>query len=159
MIFRCICIPHLIFPFLYHGHLHCFHVLAIVSNATMNIDVQNTLSWSPPFPIILCSTVNVHAVGCIQSHFYSALKRSYIAIFCCCSVAKSCPTLCRPMDCTRQASLSFTISQSLLKLMSILPLLYFKDILNQFPIVWFSTEKNSWLIVSLQQFIRCPFLW
>ena len=38
---------------------------------------------------------------------------------CCCSVAKLCPTLCDPMDCSSQASLSFTISQSLLKLMSI----------------------------------------
>ena len=36
-----------------------------------------------------------------------------------CSVAQSCPTLCDPMDCSMQASLSFTISQSLLKLMSI----------------------------------------
>ena len=36
----------------------------------------------------------------------------------CCSVAQSCPTLCDPMDCS-QASLSFTIPQSLLKLMSI----------------------------------------
>ena len=35
----------------------------------------------------------------------------------CCSVAPSC--LCDPMDAARQASLSFTISQSLLKLMSI----------------------------------------
>ena len=114
---------HIFFHSSIIGHLHCFHVLATVSNATMNIDVQNPISWSLPFPIILCSSVNVHAVGCIQSHFYSALKRSYIAIFCCCSVAKSCPTLCRPMDCTRQDSLSFTLSQSLLKLMSILPLL------------------------------------
>ena len=41
-------------------------------------------------------------------------------ICCCCSVAKSCPTLCSPMGCsTHQASLSFTISQSFLKLMSI----------------------------------------
>ena len=38
---------------------------------------------------------------------------------CCCSVAKLCPTLCDPMDCSSQASLSFTISQSLLKRMSI----------------------------------------
>ena len=38
---------------------------------------------------------------------------------CCCSVAQSCPTLCDPMDCSTQASLSFTISQSSLKLMSI----------------------------------------
>ena len=33
------------------------------------------------------------------------------------SVTQSCPTLCNPMDCS-QASLSFTISQSPLKLMS-----------------------------------------
>ena len=36
---------------------------------------------------------------------------------CCCSVTQLCPTLCDPMDC--QASLSFTISQSLLKLIPI----------------------------------------
>ena len=34
------------------------------------------------------------------------------------SVAQSCPTLCDPMDCSTQASLSITNSQSLLKLMS-----------------------------------------
>ena len=37
----------------------------------------------------------------------------------CCSVAQSCPTLCDPMDCSTQSSLSFTNSQSFLKLMSI----------------------------------------
>ena len=36
----------------------------------------------------------------------------------CCSVLQSCPTLCNPMDCSTQ-SMSFTISWSLLKLMSI----------------------------------------
>ena len=35
------------------------------------------------------------------------------------SVAQSCLTLCNPMDCIYQASLSITNSQSLLKLMSI----------------------------------------
>ena len=34
-------------------------------------------------------------------------------------ISESCPTLCRSMDCSNQASLYFTISQSLLKLMSI----------------------------------------
>ena len=34
------------------------------------------------------------------------------------SVTQSCPTLCNPMDCSIQASLSITNSQSLLKLMS-----------------------------------------
>ena len=41
--------------------------------------------------------------------------------FCCCcySVTQSCPTLCDPWTATPQASLSFTISRSLLKFMSI----------------------------------------
>ena len=38
---------------------------------------------------------------------------------CCCSVAKSCPALWTPWTAACQASLSFAISQSLLKLMSI----------------------------------------
>ena len=37
----------------------------------------------------------------------------------CCSVTMLCTTLCHPMDCSTQASLSFTISWSLLKLTSI----------------------------------------
>ena len=37
----------------------------------------------------------------------------------CCLVAKSCPSLCDSMDYSMQASLSSTISQSLLNLMSI----------------------------------------
>ena len=36
----------------------------------------------------------------------------------CCSVIKSCLTLCDPMDCSTAGFLSFTISLSLLKLMS-----------------------------------------
>ena len=36
----------------------------------------------------------------------------------CCSVTQLCPTVWSPMDCARQASLSFTISQSLLRFMS-----------------------------------------
>ena len=37
---------------------------------------------------------------------------------CCCSAPQSCPTLCVPWTATCQASLSFTISLSLLKLTS-----------------------------------------
>ena len=37
---------------------------------------------------------------------------------CCCSVTKSCPTLCNPCTVARQALLYFTISRSLLKFMS-----------------------------------------
>ena len=38
---------------------------------------------------------------------------------CCCSVVKLCPTLCHPMNCSSPGFPSFTISQSLLKLMFI----------------------------------------
>ena len=44
--------------------------------------------------------------------------RSKFSSLCCCSVAKSCPNLCDPIA-AYQASLSFAISQSLLKLTSI----------------------------------------
>ena len=40
-------------------------------------------------------------------------------LICCCSVAQSYLTLCNPMKCSTPGSLFFTISQSLLKLMSI----------------------------------------
>ena len=47
------------------------------------------------------------------------IHKTYIICCCCCSVVQSCPALCDPMDCACQASLSFTISRGLLKLMSI----------------------------------------
>ena len=57
--------------------------------------------------------------------FYSAKNGDPNFIFslvdCCSSVTRTCPTVCNPMDhsTAHQTSLSFTISQSLLKLMSI----------------------------------------
>ena len=39
--------------------------------------------------------------------------------YCCCPVTQSCLNLCNPMNHSSQAPLSFTLSQSLLKLMSI----------------------------------------
>ena len=42
-----------------------------------------------------------------------------LCISCCCSVTKLCPTLCDSWTAASQDSLSFTISQSLLKLISI----------------------------------------
>ena len=44
-------------------------------------------------------------------------KRGYI--YCCCSVIPSCPALCDPMDCSTPGFPFFTISQILLKLMSV----------------------------------------
>ena len=45
--------------------------------------------------------------------------KSQCLTFCCCSVTQSCLTLCDPMDCSTPGFLSFAISRSLLKLMSI----------------------------------------
>ena len=43
----------------------------------------------------------------------------FLFYYCCCSVAQSYPTLCDPWTAAHQASLSFTVSQSLPKLMSV----------------------------------------
>ena len=46
-----------------------------------------------------------------------------LLLCCCCSVAKQCPTLGTPWTAAHQASLFFTISQSLLKFMSIVSMI------------------------------------
>ena len=50
-----------------------------------------------------------------RNHMFILIEKVFDNI-CCCSVAKLCLTLCNPMKCSLPASLSFTISQSLLKL-------------------------------------------
>ena len=52
---------------------------------------------------------------------------------CCCSVAQSCPTLCNPMGC--QAALSFAVSQSLLKLMSVELMMPFNHLILCHPLL------------------------
>ena len=46
------------------------------------------------------------------------MTQAYIIKTCCCSVAKSCLTLCDPMDC-RMPGFTISVSQNLLKLRSI----------------------------------------
>ena len=66
-------------------------------------------------------------VGKVMSLLFNMLSRLVVAflprgkrllICCCCSVTQFYMTLCNPMDYTHQVSLSFTVSWSLLKLMS-----------------------------------------
>ena len=55
----------------------------------------------------------------LRSFSYRVVRVLYIPDCCCCSVSKSCPTLWNPWTATRLVPLSFTVSQSLLKFMSI----------------------------------------
>ena len=72
------------------------------------------------FKIHSVSRFQIYNRGCLvyKSLMWSPDLNSF-CYFCCCSVAKLCATLCYIMDCSRKASLSFTLSQSLPKLMSI----------------------------------------
>ena len=57
--------------------------------------------------------------GCQNKGRVLSMHTALNAIYCsCCLTAKSCPTLLTPWTAARQVSLSFTISQGLLKLMS-----------------------------------------
>ena len=54
---------------------------------------------------------------------------------CCCSIAQSCLTLCNPMDCARQASLSLTISPSLPRFMSIASVMPSSHLILWYPLL------------------------
>ena len=77
---------------------------------------------------------------------------------CCYSVAQLCPTLWDPLDCSTPGFLSFAVSRSLLKLMSIesvMPsnhLIPFSSCLQSFPVS--GSSPMSWLFASDGQSIR-----
>ena len=58
---------------------------------------------------------------------------------CCCSLTKLCMTLCDPIDYTHQASLSFCISRSWFKLMSIELMLPSNHLLFGHPLLLLSS--------------------
>ena len=92
--------------------------LSTVLNISIDL-LWGTDSYLLPIPILLFAH---------RDNFYRLAPRNIINISqlsiqlgmtTSCSVAQSCLTLRDPMDCSRQASLSFTIPQNLLKLMFI----------------------------------------
>ena len=73
-------------------------------------------------------------------------------VICCCSVAHSCPTLVTPWTATRQASLSSTISQSLLKLTSIesvMPSTILSSVIPFSSCLWSFPASESFLMSGL----------
>ena len=69
---------------------------------------------------------------------------------CCCSFTQPCPILCDPMDWAQKASLSFTISWSLLQLMSV------KSVMPSNPLILCCPLL---LLPSIFLSIKCLFQW
>ena len=79
--------------------------------------------------------------------------------FCCCSFIKSCLTLIDPWTAACQATLSFTISRSLLKLMSIEPVMPSNPLLLCYSSVTFlllSLKSRCRLFLYLRHIILVP---
>ena len=67
----------------------------------------------------------------------------------CCSVTQLCLTLCGPIDCSMPASLSFTTSQSLLKLMfieSVMPSNVLSSVVHFSPCLWYFSASETFLM-------------
>ena len=73
------------------------------------------------FKYFIVNAIKISLV--LKSHIY----------FVHCPVAKLCPTLCNPMDYSTPASLSFTVSWNLFKLMSIESVMLFNHLILRHP--------------------------
>ena len=66
---------------------------------------------------------------------HAVITSTRLSIFCCCSLTKSCPTFVTPWTAACQASLSFTISWSWLKFMSIYSVMHSNDLILCCPLL------------------------
>ena len=89
-----------------------------------------------------------------------SLQVSIIHIYCC-SVAQSCPTLCNPMDRRTPGFLTFTVSKSLLKLMSIDLMMLFNHLILCCPFLLLPSIFPSIRVFSKESAlcIRWPKHW
>ena len=77
----------------------------------------------------------------------------YLDYQCWSSVAQSCPILCDPMDCNCQASLFFTISWSLLKLMSIESMMPSNRLILCLPLLLLPLVLHSIKVFSMSRLL------
>ena len=77
----------------------------------------------------------------------------YLDYQCWSSVAQSCPILCDPMDCNFQASLFFTISWSLLKLMSIESMMPSNRLILCLPLLLLPLVLHSIKVFSMSRLL------
>ena len=77
------------------------------------------------------------------------------------SFAQSCPTLCNPINCSSQASLSITNSRSLLKLMSIELVMSFNHLILCHPLLLLPSIFPNIRVFTLESAlcIRWPKYW
>ena len=83
-------------------------------------------------------------------------------VSCCCSVTKSCPTLCdTPWTAARSASLSFTIFQSLLRFMSVESVMLSSHLVLCCPLLFIPSIFSSIRVFSCKSTlcIRWPKYW
>ena len=86
-------------------------------------------------------------------------KQQIDGLHCCCSVTVSCPTLATTWTAARQAPLFFTVSQSLLKLMSIESVVPFNHLTLFHPLLLLPSVFLSIFSSVSSLYIRWPNYW
>ena len=128
--------------------------------------LQNICAWMHVLPLHqrhIYTDLPFYHFGVVSRNYLRCCHPGYSPCYCCCcSVTQSCLTLCNPMECSMeascmepqgsQASLSFSISWSLLKLMSIRLMMHFNHLILCHPLL-----HLPWIFpsISLFQWVGC----